>query len=84
MAQQLLLLTKRFGVRVGTSWRVDHGLSQEEIAQLAGTSRETANKVLLEFAEYGWLTAQGKSVLIHDYEQLAGRATSAVTPIRWA
>lgn len=33
VAQQLLLLTKRFGVRAGTSWRVDHGLSQEEIAQ---------------------------------------------------
>lgn len=84
VAQQLLLLTKRFGVRVGTSWRVDHGLSQEEIAQLAGTSRETANKALLDFAQLGWITMEAKSVLIHDFEQLAERATSTVTPRRWA
>lgn len=84
VAQQLVLLTKRFGVRVGTAWRVDHGLSQEEIAQLAGTSRETANKVLLEFAEYGWVTMESKSLLIKDFEHLAGRATRSVTPMRWA
>ncbi|QLL07608.1 Crp/Fnr family transcriptional regulator [Mycobacterium vicinigordonae] len=84
VAQQLLLLTKRFGVRVGTSWRVDHGLSQEEIAQLAGTSRETANKALTDFAEADWITIESKSVLIHDFEQLAARASSAVSPVRRA
>jgi len=53
-----------------------HGpdLTQEEIAQLVGASRETVNKALADFAHRGWIRLEGKSVLISDSERLARRA----------
>ena len=54
--------------------RVTHDLTQEELAQLVGASRETVNKALADFAQRGWLRLEGKSVLIYDGERLARRA----------
>jgi DNA-binding GntR family transcriptional regulator len=34
---------------------VTHDLTQEELAQLVGASRETVNKALADFASRGWL-----------------------------
>ena len=53
---------------------VAHGLTQEELAQLVGASRETVNKALATFAQRGWIRLEGKSVLIVDTEHLARRA----------
>ncbi|MBB2991635.1 CRP-like cAMP-binding protein [Mycolicibacterium iranicum] len=74
VAKQLLDLARRFGTQQGKSLRVDHGLTQEEIAQLAGSSRETINKALSEFTQRGWIEPLGKTILIHDPAQLARRA----------
>jgi CRP/FNR family cyclic AMP-dependent transcriptional regulator len=74
VAKALLQLANRFGVQEGGSLRVHHDLTQEEIAQLVGASRETVNKALAEFAHRGWIRLEGKSVLISDTERLAKRA----------
>jgi CRP-like cAMP-binding protein len=74
VAKQLLQLAQRFGTQEGGALRVTHDLSQEEIAQLVGASRETVNKTLADFADRGWIRLQGKSVLIPDSEHLARRA----------
>lgn len=74
VAKQLLDLAKRFGVREGESLRVDHELTQEELAQLVGSSRETVNKALADFAARGWIRRQGKTVFIDDAARLARRA----------
>ena len=74
VAKQLLLLAQRFGTREGEAMRVTHDLTQEEIAQLVGASRETVNKALAEFAHRGWIRLEGKSVLISDSERMARRA----------
>ena len=58
----------------GGALRVNHDLTQEEIAQLVGASRETVNKALATFAYRGWIRLEGKSVLIIDTEHLAKRA----------
>ena len=52
---------------------VNHDLTQEELAQLVGASRETVNKALADFAQRGWLRLDGRSVLILDYERLLKR-----------
>jgi CRP/FNR family transcriptional regulator, cyclic AMP receptor protein len=70
VAKQLLQLAHRFGIQEGGALRVDHDLTQEEIAQLVGASRETVNKALADFARRGWITLEGKSVLISDSERL--------------
>ena len=74
VAKQLLYLAQRFGSRDGTALRVDHELTQEEIAQLVGSSRETVNKALSDFAQRGWIRVPGRSILIDNPERLAKRA----------
>jgi len=74
VAKQLLQLAQRFGTQEAGAVRVTHDLTQEEIAQLVGASRETVNKALADFAQRGWLRLEGKSVLIADSERLARRA----------
>ncbi|VEG43879.1 Crp/Fnr familytranscriptional regulator [Mycolicibacterium flavescens] len=74
IAKQLLHLAQRFGVRQDRQLRLDHGLTQAEIAQLVGASRESVNKVLSEFVQRGWITVCGKSLVIHQTELLARRA----------
>lgn len=74
VAKALLQLAQRFGTQEGGALRVTHDLTQEEIAQLVGASRETVNKALADFAQRGWLRLEGKSVLISDSERLARRA----------
>lgn len=74
VAKQLLDLARRFGTQQGNSLRVEHGLTQEEIAQLAGSSRETINKALSEFSQRGWIEQAGKTTVIHDPARLARRA----------
>jgi CRP/FNR family cyclic AMP-dependent transcriptional regulator len=75
VAKQLLDLADRFGVP-GTSGavRVEHGLTQEELAQLVGASRETVNKSLADFATRGWLRLDSRAVILLDRERLARRA----------
>jgi CRP/FNR family transcriptional regulator, cyclic AMP receptor protein len=74
VAKQLLQLAQRFGSLEGGQLRVTHDLTQEELAQLVGASRETVNKALADFAQRGWLRLEGKSVVILDRERLARRA----------
>ena len=74
VAKTLLQLANRFGMQEGGALRVNHDLTQEEIAQLVGASRETVNKALATFAHRGWIRLEGTSVLIVDTEHLARRA----------
>ncbi|MCV7423145.1 Crp/Fnr family transcriptional regulator [Mycobacterium yunnanensis] len=74
VARQLLYLGNRFGVREGRSVRIDHELTQEEIAQLAGATRESANRTLVDFARRGWIRRRGKTIFIDNATKLARRA----------
>ena len=74
VAKQLLQLAKRFGSMESGQLRVTHDLTQEELAQLVGASRETVNKALADFAARGWLQISARSVLILDVERLRKRA----------
>ena len=75
IAKTLLGLAERFGEDAGDGTiRVAHDLTQEELAQLVGASRETVNKALAEFAARGWLRVDGKAVVLLDRDRLARRA----------
>ncbi len=75
VAKSLLGMADRFGTREdGGLLRVTHDLTQEELAQLVGASRETVNKALADFAHRGWLRLEGKSVLVLDEDRLRRRA----------
>lgn len=74
VAKSLLQLASRFGTSEGQHIRVTHDLTQEELAQLVGASRETVNKALADFTHRGWVRLEGKTVVILDHERLARRA----------
>jgi CRP/FNR family cyclic AMP-dependent transcriptional regulator len=74
VAKRLLGLAQRFGTQEHGAMRVTHDLTQEELAQLVGASRETVNKALADFAHRGWIRLDGKSVVICDSERLTKRA----------
>ena len=74
VAKALLGLSERFGSQEADGLRVRHDLTQEELAQLVGASRETVNKALADFASRGWLRVDSRAVTILDADRLARRA----------
>jgi CRP/FNR family transcriptional regulator len=74
VAKALLDLAGRFGESQPDGLHVNHDLTQEELAQLVGASRETVNKALADFAARGWLQLSAKSVLLIEPERLRKRS----------
>ncbi|MDN5564008.1 MULTISPECIES: Crp/Fnr family transcriptional regulator [Luteococcus] len=73
MAFLLLTMAERFGITTERGVEVHHDLTQAELAQMVGASRETVNKVLTDFAARKWITMSGKSVVIRDAARLRAR-----------
>lgn len=74
VAKALLDLARRFGRPADGSVHVHHDLTQEELAQLVGASRETVNKALADFVHRGWIRLEQRAVVILDVERLTNRA----------
>jgi CRP-like cAMP-binding protein len=77
VAKALLDLSTRFGQPAGEEQegiKVAHDLTQEELAQLVGASRETVNKALADFAQRGWIKLEARAVVLLDTVRLARRA----------
>jgi CRP-like cAMP-binding protein len=74
VAKALLDLSARFGTPAEAGVRVSHDLTQEELAQLVGASRETVNKALADFATRGWIRLEQRSVILLDVDRLKRRA----------
>ena len=74
VAKALIDLGDRFGKTTPEGLLVNHDLTQEELTQLVGASRETVNKALADFAGRGWLKLDGRSVLIADVDRLSKRS----------
>ena len=64
----------RFGTATDKGVHVPHDLTQEELAQLVGASRETVNKSLADFVSRGWIRLEGRAVTLLDVDRLARRA----------
>jgi CRP-like cAMP-binding protein len=75
VAKALLELSVKFGEpNDDGSIHVVHDLTQEELAQLVGASRETVNKALADFQNRGWLRLEQRGVELVDLERLTRRA----------
>ena len=73
VAKAIIDLGARFGVAKEEGLHVNHDLTQEELAQLVGASRETVNKALADFASRGWVRLEPRAVVILDYERISKR-----------
>ena len=74
VAKNLLDLADRFGEQERDGLHVHHDLTQEELAQLVGASRETVNKALADFVTRGWIHLSARSVVLLDTDRLRRRA----------
>jgi len=73
VAKAIIDLGTRFGSQKEDGLHVNHDLTQEELAQLVGASRETVNKALADFASRGWVRLEPRAVVVMDYERLLKR-----------
>jgi len=74
VAKAIIELGERFGTQKPDGLHVNHELTQEELAQLVGASRETVNKALADFASRGWVKLEPRAVIVLDYERLVKRS----------
>ena len=73
VAKAIIELCERFGTKKNDGLHVNHELTQEELAQLVGASRETVNKALADFSSRGWVKLEPRAVIVLDYERLVKR-----------
>ena len=71
LARRLLDLARRFGVTSGGGTRIEARLTQQELAELVGTTRETLAHTLADFRRRGLLDTEHHRVVIRDAERLA-------------
>jgi CRP-like cAMP-binding protein len=74
VAKALVELNEKFGEKRPEGFYVEHDLTQEELAQLVGASRETVNKALADFVQREWIKLEPRAVLLLDLERLVKRA----------
>jgi len=74
VAKAILDLNEKFGEKLQNGFYVEHELTQEELAQLVGASRETVNKALADFVQRKWIKLEPRAVQIIEIERLRKRA----------
>ncbi|MCV7028006.1 Crp/Fnr family transcriptional regulator [Mycobacterium sherrisii] len=84
VASRLLLLKQRFGHQDGEVVRVEHGLSIEDFAHLAGVDPERVAATLRGFEANGWIRLERRGIVIVDGQalsQLRQLSTGRVTDV---
>lgn len=76
LARQLIDLAERFGGREPNGVRISLGLSQRELAELVGASRERVNRVLATWVRQGSLSIHGRDLIVHSPDQLGVSASA--------
>jgi CRP-like cAMP-binding protein len=74
VARRLVELAERFGTHSQDEVQIDLGLSQEELAGWAGSSREAVSKALQALKARGWVETQRRSITVLDLEALRRRS----------
>jgi CRP-like cAMP-binding protein len=71
LAQKILLLVESFGIAEATGFRVTFNISQADLAQMLGVSREKINQQIHLWKERGILTMNRGRLLVHKPDDLA-------------
>ncbi|WP_051537221.1 Crp/Fnr family transcriptional regulator [Asaia prunellae] len=66
LAKQLLTLADSYGEKRGEGTVIRLRLPQEDLAMLLGTTRQTVNRKLSEWAKLGWISVHYGEILILD------------------
>lgn len=76
IAKRLLHLARDYGGQTPAGTRIQLKLSQQELANLVGVSRESVNRVIVGWGEEGLLGRDGRHFVIHDMPRLERLAQS--------
>ena len=74
LARKLLDLGQRFGVKTERGTLIEARLTQQELAEMIGTTRETLAHTLGDFRRNDLIDTEHHQVVIRDAERLAGIA----------
>ena len=74
LADTLAELATDYGTREERGVRIDLRLTQSDLAQLVGSTRETTSTVFNEFRRAGLLASEGRTIWVLDPEALGGYA----------
>jgi CRP/FNR family transcriptional regulator, cyclic AMP receptor protein len=79
VARVLIDMARRDGEQTDEGVLIKHRPTQQDLASMIGTSRETVSRVLSEFQRRGFLSMQGKNILVsHGFvDQDVDEITSA-------
>ena len=72
-AKKLLEIGETFGSSQGNTLKISLKLSQKEIADMIGATRESINKELRVLREKGLVSVTDESITVHDIERLKRR-----------
>ncbi len=70
VVRQLLDLAARYGIADGGVIRIDLHLTQDDLASLSGTTRETVNRVLAHLRDQGLIRVERARVSVLKLDQL--------------
>lgn len=73
LAKKLLDLAITHGVQRETGTYLNLPITQEELANMIGVTRESVNRNLSQFRRLGWVQYKGRKFLIRDPEGLRAR-----------
>ncbi len=63
-------LMGRFGEVVDDGCELRYRVTQSELAELCGVTRETVNKTISDFVSRGWASMRGHTIIVHDLDAL--------------
>jgi len=69
VARVLREIGEKEGRKEGGSIVIDKRPTQTEIAAMAGTSRETVSRILSDFIRSGYISIEGKKLILHEYHK---------------
>lgn len=70
MASMLLFLAADQGVETGKGIKINISLTKQDLANLIGTSRETANRILSDFRRQKAVEVNKQEIIVTDKEKL--------------
>ncbi len=73
VARVLVELAEKEGKRVKDDIVIETRLRQQDIANMVGASRETVSRVLKDFVQNGFISIDGKKIIIHNADLSIGR-----------
>lgn len=66
LARVLLRLGQQWGAPTGQQLRFGASITNQELGNMVGASRQTVNRIMMEFVRRGWIAVQRRRIILID------------------